>query len=43
MQFYENAEMVEVGENEETVDIKEELNDIDKKFVETRGAKLKYK
>ena len=43
VQFYENAEMIEVGENEETVDIKEELDDIDKKFVETRGAKLKYK
>ena len=28
---------------EETVDIKEELDDIDKKFDETRGAKLKYK
>ena len=38
MQFYENAEMIEVGENEETVDIKEELDDIDKKFVETKGA-----
>ena len=28
---------------EGTVDIKEELDDIDKKFDETRGAKLKYK
>ena len=28
---------------EETVDIKEELDDIDKRFDETRGAKLKNK
>ena len=28
---------------EGTVDIKEELDDIDKKVDETRGAKLKYK
>ena len=42
MQFHENAKIIEVDENKETVDIKEELDDIDKKFVETRGAKLKY-
>ena len=35
--------MIEVDENEEFVDIKEELDDIDKKFDETRRAKLKYK
>ena len=35
--------MIEVDENERTVDIMEELDDIDKKFVETKGAKLKYK
>ena len=40
VQFHENAEMIEVNENEETVDIKEELDEIDKKFDETRGAKL---
>ena len=34
----ENAEMIEG-----TVDIKEELDDIDKRFDEARGAKLKYK
>jgi hypothetical protein len=28
--------------NEETVDVKEELDEIDKKFDEARGAKLKY-
>jgi len=28
---------------EGTVDIKEELDDIDKRFDEARGAKLKYK
>ena len=33
--------MIEVDENEETVDIKEELDDIDKNFDKTRGAKLK--
>ena len=37
----ENAETIEVDENEETVNIKEELDDIDKKFDETRGARLK--
>ena len=37
----ENAEMIEEDENEETVYIKEELDDIDKKIDETRGAKLK--
>ena len=37
----ENDEMVEEDENEETVYIKEELDDIDKKIDETRGAKLK--
>ena len=36
MQFHENAEMIEVDKNEETVDIKEELDDIDKKLVETK-------
>ena len=35
--------MIEADENEETVDIKEELDDIDKKFNEAKGAKLKYK
>ena len=33
--------MIEEDENEETVYIKEELDDIDKNFDETRGAKLK--
>jgi hypothetical protein len=28
--------------NEETVDVKEELDEIDKKFDEARGAELKY-
>ena len=28
--------------NEETTDIKKELDEIDKKFDEARGAKLKY-
>ena len=37
----ENAEMIEEDENEETVYIKEELDDIDIIFDETRGAKLK--
>ena len=36
VQFNENAELIEVDKNEETVDIKEELDDIDKKFVETK-------
>ncbi len=39
----EIAEIIEVDENEETVDIEEELDDIDKKFDETKGPKLKYK
>ena len=33
--------MIEVDENEITVDIMEELDDIDNKFVETKGAQLK--
>ena len=33
-----NAEIIE-----ETVNIKEELDDIDKRFHQTRGTKLKYK
>ena len=33
--------MIEDHENEKTVDIKEELDDIDKMFDETTGAKLK--
>ena len=33
--------MFEVDENKQTGDIKEELDDIDKKIEETRGAKLK--
>ena len=35
--------MIEVDENEEALDIEEELDEIDKKFDEARGAKLKYK
>ena len=35
--------MIEVDENEETVDIKEDLDDIDKQIDETGGARLKYK
>ena len=35
--------MIEVDENEESVDIKEELDHIDKEFDETREAKLKCK
>ena len=35
--------MIELDNNDKMVDIREELNDIDKKFVETKGAKLKYK
>ena len=30
--------MIEVDENEETLDIEEELDEIDKKFDEVRGA-----
>ena len=30
--------MIEVDENEETLDIEEELDEIDKKFDEARGA-----
>ena len=37
----EIAEIIEVDENEETVDIEEELDDIDKKFDEARVAKLR--
>ncbi len=33
--------MIEVDEKEESVDIKEELDDIDKKFDEARVAKLR--
>ena len=39
----QTAEIIEVDENEETVDTEEELDDIDKKFDETKGPKLKYK
>ena len=35
--------MIQVDENKESVDIKDELDEIDKKFDETRRAKLKYK
>ena len=37
------ADIIEVDENEKTVDIEEELDDMDKKFDEAKGAKLKYK
>ena len=40
MQFHENAEMIEVDENEETVDIKEELDDMTKSNNNTKGSKL---
>ena len=34
--------MIEVDENEENVDIKEDLDDIDKQIDESGGARLKY-
>ena len=40
MHFHQNAEKIEVDENEETVDIKEELDDITKSFLK---QKLQYK
>ncbi len=43
VQFHENAEKLEVDENEKTVNREEELDDIDKKIDETKGQKLKYK
>ena len=33
----ENAEIIEVNENEETVDLRNELNEKDKKFVEAKS------